>query len=163
MNKFIKWLKHAYIYLILGVFIIATIILGIFLYNQNKNYVVATENQYNFALYELIDYVKDVENYLAKSTISSTPEQGAETLTEVWREANLAQVYLGQLPISSNELANTAKFLNQVSEYSYSLSRKNISGESLSQEELNNLETLHNYSLELKNTLNQLSTDMRRG
>ena len=76
-----------------------------------------------------------LENYLAKATITSTPEHGAETLTKVWREANLAQVYLAQLPISSNELSNTSKFLNQVSEYSYSLSRKNIYNEELSQEE----------------------------
>lgn len=162
MDKFVNVLKKNYIYIILGILVILSIILGILLYNQNKNYTVTTENQYNFALYELVDYVKDVENYLAKATISSTPQQGAETLTEVWREANLAQAYLGQLPISSNELSNTAKFLNQVSEYSYSLSRKNIDGENLSQEELNNLETLHNYSVELKNTLNQLVTDMRR-
>ena len=43
------------------------------------------------AFYELVDYVENVETYLAKSLISSTPEHGAETLTNVWREANLAQ------------------------------------------------------------------------
>jgi spore germination protein len=161
MNKFISWLKKSYIYLILVIFIIIIIILGTILYKQNKKYVIATENEYNYALYELIDYVKDLENYLAKATISSTPEHGAETLTEVWREANLAQVYLSQLPVSTNELSTTAKFLNQVSEYSYSLSRKNINGEKLSQEDLDNLTTLHNYSMELENTLNQLNTDMR--
>lgn len=72
----------------------------------------------------------------------------------------MAQVYLAQLPISSNELSNTSKFLNQVSEYSYSLSRKNIYNEKLTQEDLDNLKELHEYSKELKNTLNQLATDM---
>ena len=72
----------------------------------------------------------------------------------------MAQVYLAQLPIASNELSNTSKFLNQVSEYSYSLSRKNIYNEELTQEDLDNLKELHEYSKELKNTLNQLATDM---
>ena len=46
--------------------------------------------------------------------------------------------------IKNNELDNTEKFLNQVSEYSYSLSRKNIYNESLTDEDLKNLKDLHN-------------------
>lgn len=71
--------------------------------------------------------------------------------------------YLSSLPIESVELENTSKFLNQVSDYSYSLSRKNIYNESLTEEDLNNLKSLHNYSVELKNTLLQLSSDMNEG
>ena len=160
MNKYLSSMKKNYIYGILIILLIASIILAYFLYKEKKEYAITTQNQYNFALYELIDYVQDLENYLAKATITSTQEHGAETLTKVWREANLAQVYLAQLPISSNELSNTSKFLNQVSEYSYSLSRKNIYNEELTQEDLDNLKELHEYSKELKNTLNQLATDM---
>ena len=123
----------------------------------------ASQNTYNMAFYEVVDYVQNVETYLAKSLISSTPEHGAETLTNVWREANLAQAYLSQLPIESQELENTEKFLNQVSDYSYSLSRKNIYNESLTDEDLKNLKDLHTYSVELENTLNQLSEDINSG
>lgn len=163
MNKYLNTMKKNYLYGIMILLIIVSIVLGYFLYKKNNEYTTATHNQYNLALYELIDYVQDVENYLAKAMITSTPEHGAETLSKVWREANLAQVYLAQLPVSSTELANTAKFLNQVSEYSYSLSRKNIYNEELSQEDLDNLKQLHDYSRELKNTLDQLSTDMNEG
>ena len=123
----------------------------------------ASQNTYNRAFYEVVDYVQNVETYLAKSLISSTPEHGAETLTNVWREANLAQAYLSQLPIESQELENTEKFLNQVSDYSYALSRKNIYNESLTDEDLKNLKDLHTYSVELENTLNQLSEDINSG
>ena len=156
-------MKKNYIYGILIILIIISIILGYFLYKEKQKNSITAQNQYNFALYELVDYVGNVENYLAKAMITSTPEHGAETLTKVWREANLAQVYLSQLPVSSTELSNTEKFLNQVSEYSYSLSRKNIYKEELSQEDLDNLKELHNYSNELKNTLEQLATDMNEG
>lgn len=71
--------------------------------------------------------------------------------------------YLSQLPIGSNELENTEKFLHQVSDYSYSLSQKNIYNTPLTDEDLNNLEKLHDYSLELKNTLVQLSNDLNDG
>lgn len=143
--------------------LIAFIALIIYSYNAKKMYKQAMENKYDMSFYQLVDYVQNVEVYLAKSTISNTPESGAENLTYVWREANLAQTYLSMLPINSSELENTAKFLNQVSDYSYSLSRKSINNQSLTQDDLNNLNKLHDYSLELENTLNQLSTDINNG
>lgn len=152
-------------YIIIAIVVFIVVIGGLIyvIVNNNKEAKTASQNTYNMAFYEVVDYVQNVETYLAKSLISSTPEHGAETLTNVWREANLAQAYLSQLPIESQELANTEKFLNQVSDYSYSLSRKNIYNESLSDEDLKNLKDLHNYSVELENTLNQLSDDINSG
>ncbi len=139
------------------------VILGLYTYKRERDFRQASENSYNMAFFELVDYVENVETYLAKSLISSTPEEGAETLSHLWREADLAQSYLARLPIGSQELANTSKFLNQVSDYSFSLSRKNIYNERLTQEDFDNLTMLHSYSVELENTLNQLSADMNDG
>ena len=166
MNKLKDWvsrLKTGHMLSVIGVFIIIIAVLITVLVRKEQDSKQASENSYNMAFYSLVDYVENVETYLAKSLISSTPEHGAETLTNVWREANLAQSYLARLPIESQKLENTEKFLNQVSDYSYSLSRKNIYNESLSDEDLKNLKDLHNYSVELKNTLNQLSEDINSG
>ena len=166
MNKILDWknrLKKGHMLSVICVLLIIVAVLGIILYKKQREYRQASENNYNMAFYELVDYVENVEVYLAKSLISTTPEHGAETLTNLWREANLAQSYLSMLPIESQELSNTEKFLNQVSDYSYSLSRKNIYNESLSEEDLNNLQELHGYSVELGNTLNQLSEDLNNG
>ena len=160
-----KKIKTTTSYIIIGI-IFAVVIAGAaiyYAYQEGRKYVTASENGYNMAFFELVDYVQNVETYLAKALISTTPEHGAETLTNVWREASVAQSCLAQLPINSNELENTSKFLNQVSDYSYSLSRKAIGGENLSQEDLNNIKQLHTYSLDLENTLNQLSTDLNSG
>ena len=166
MNKLIDWknrLKKGHMLSIICVLLIIVAILGVILYKKQTEYRQASENSYNMAFFELVDYVQNVETYLAKSLISTTSEHGAETLTNLWREANLAQSYLSMLPIESQELENTEKFLNQVSDYSYSLSRKNIYDEDLTQEDLTNLEELHGYSVELENTLNQLSEDLNNG
>ena len=165
-EKVIDWknrLKDRHMLTIFVTLIAIIAILAMVIYKKQTEYRQASENSYNQAFYELVDYVQNVENYLGKSLISTTPEHGAETLTKVWKEANLAQTYLSQLPISSNELENTSKFLNQVSDYSYSLSRKNINNESLSQEDLDNLKELHEYSVNLENVLNQLSNDINNG
>ncbi len=156
-------LKKAHMLSIITIFLVIIACLIAVLLNNQKKAKQASENSYNMAFYELVDYVQNVETYLAKSLISSTPEHGAETLTSVWREANLAQAYLAQLPIESQELENTEKFLNQVSDYSYSLSRKNIYNESLTEDDLKNLQQLHQYSVELQNTLNQLADDINSG
>ena len=163
MRGWIDRLKKAHMLSIITIFLVIIICLIAVLINRQRTAKQASENSYNMAFYELVDYVQNVETYLAKSLISSTPEHGAETLTNVWREANLAQAYLSQLPIESQELENTEKFLNQVSDYSYSLSRKNIYNESLTDEDLKNLKDLHSYSVELENTLNQLSDDINSG
>ena len=166
MNKLLDWknrLKKGHMFSIIIIMLVIIAILGILLYKKQKEYKQASMNNYNQSFYELTDYVENVETYLAKSLVSTTPEQGAETLTNVWREANLAQTYLSMLPIESQELENTQKFLNQVSEYSYSLSRKNIYNEGLSDEDMKNLEELYAYSAELSNNLTQLSEDLNTG
>ena len=166
MNKIVDWknrLKKGHMFSIICVLLVVVAILIGILYMKQKEYRQASENSYNAAFYELVDYVQNVETYLAKSLISSTSEHGAETLTNLWREANLAQAYLARLPIESQELENTEKFLNQVSDYSYSLSRKNIYDEDLTDEDLKNLKDLHSYSVDLENTLNQLSEDLNSG
>lgn len=156
-------LKDRHMLTLVVTLVVIIIAIGLYTYKRERDYHQIAENDYNKAFFELVDYVQNVETYLAKALISSTPEHGAETLTHVWREANLAQAYLAMLPIGSQELSNTSKFLNQVSDYSFTLSRKNIYNEALSQEELDNLKELHNYSIQLENTLNQLSADMNDG
>ena len=165
-SKLIDWknrLKDRHMLSIIVVLFSIIAIMGIYIYKKQTEYRQASENSYNMAFYELVDYVQNVEVYLAKSLISNSPESGAESLSNVWREANLALGYLTQLPINSHELEKTSKFLNQVSDYSYSLYTKNIKDEELTDEDLSNLKDLHQYSVELENTLNQLSADINGG
>jgi len=146
---------------ILLISIIGTI--GYYAYNTNKSYAILQKNGYNEAFGNLVNYMNSVESLLAKSMISKSASHSAETLTEVWRDSNLALVYLTRIPMNTEELSQTAKFLNQVSDYSYSLSRKNIDDEELSDEDFENLKALHQYSMQLEGTLNQLSEELYAG
>ena len=151
---------------LIGISIISIILITSLIYkiNQNKkNYNLQQSNHFDMSLYQLTDHVQNVENFLAKSTISSSSESGAETLTHVWKEADIAVSYLSQIPLNLEQLNKTAKFLNQVSEYSYSLSRKNIYKENLNQQDLDNLKKLHQYSVELKDSLQQMEEQISLG
>lgn len=142
---------------------VLTLITGYYALKLKTEYDNMNNNNYTEAFSNLVNYVNSVENYLAKSMISKSPEHAAETLTQIWRDSNLAMVYLSRINLNDEGLSQTAKFLNQVSDYSYSLSRKNISGEELTQEDLNNLKILYDYSVSLESTLNQLSEDLYNG
>lgn len=142
---------------------ILTLVTGYYALKLKTEYENMNNNNYEEAFDSLVNYVNSVENYLAKSMISKSSEHAAETLTQVWRDSNLAIVYLSRINLSDDGLTQTAKFLNQVSDYSYSLSRKNISGEELTEEDFNNLKELYDYSVSLETTLNQLSEDLNNG
>ena len=142
---------------------IFSLVTGYYAFNLREEYNTNNNNNYTEAFSNLVNYVNSVENYLAKSMISKSPEHAAQTLTQIWRDSNLAMVYLSRIPLEDDGISQTAKFLNQVSDYSYSLSRKNISGEGLSDDDFKNLEDLYKYSVSLEETLNQLSDDLYSG
>lgn len=142
---------------------IFSFVTGYYAFTLREEYNTSNNNNYTEAFSNLVNYVNSVENYLAKSMISKSPEHAAQTLTQIWRDSNLAMVYLSRIPLEDDGLSQTAKFLNQVSDYSYSLSRKNISGEELSDDDFKNLEDLYKYSVSLEDTLNQLSDDLYSG
>lgn len=145
------------------VLLVLTAITGYYAFSLREKYNNLNNNNYTEALSNLVNYVNSVESYLAKSMISRSSEHAAQTLTQVWRDSNLAMVYLSRIPLQDDGLSQTAKFLNQVSDYSFSLSTKNINGEQLTDEDFQNLESIYNYSVSLENTLNQLSDELYSG
>ena len=100
-------IKKNIFWIILIISIAIIIILAYLLFKKNKEVQLVNTNLYNSNFYELVDYIQNVETYLSKSTISTSSTHSAETLTYLWREANLAQTYLSELPIQSQELENT--------------------------------------------------------
>ena len=150
--------KHLYTFFIIA--LVLAICSSILAYKNYKDYETMKKNKYNMAFFEVVDYMENVESYLAKSLITKEAAASSENLILVWRETNLAGSFLSQIPVSTEGLSKTQKFLNQASEYSYSLFRKNVKGENLTDEDLNKLNELHDYSMDVKNTLNQLSEEI---
>ena len=158
-----KQIDRKYIGIICIILFVITVCAIAMAYKYNREYEIASNNKYNLAFYDLIDHMSDVENYLAKSLVTNEADYSVQTLIYVWRSANLAEVYLSQIPISNEGLSNTQKFLNQVSQYTYSLSRKCIADKDITKEELSKLKDLYSYSTHINMTLNQLSFEINNG
>lgn len=151
------------IYSIVIVIIAVVAIWGIYQYKHASNLRQELDNQYNRAFYDMSGYVHNIEVLLAKSMITSTPAKTAATLQEAWRQANLAQTNLGQMPVSQPVLANTSKFLTQVGDLSYSLNNQNMSGKPLSEQQYKTVEQLHGFSVSLGSSLNDLQNQLGSG
>ncbi len=136
---------------------------GFYQYKQASELRQELDNEYNRAFYDLTGYVQNVEVLLIKSLITSSPAKTALTLQEAWRQANLAQTNLGQLPISTQVLSSTSKFLTQVGDLSYSLNNQNLQGKPLTEEQYKTIEQLHGYSVSLGKSLNSLQGQISAG
>jgi Asp-tRNA(Asn)/Glu-tRNA(Gln) amidotransferase B subunit len=128
---FKRRLSDRKMYSIVVVIIAAVAIWGVVQYRHAAQLRQQLDNQYNRAFYDMTGYVNNVEVLLVKSLIASTPIKAASTLQEAWRQANLAQTNLGQLPVDQHVLANTSKYLTQVGDLAYSLNNQNMSGKQL--------------------------------
>ena len=150
-------------YSIVIVLIGAVSIWGIYQFKHAANLRQELDNQYNRAFYDMVGYVNNVDTLLAKSMISTTTAKTAGTLQEAWRQANLAQTNLGQLPISQPVLASTSKFLTQIGDLSYSLNTQNVRGKALSDDQYKTVERLYKLSNSLKKSLGELQNDLGAG
>ncbi|MEW9124715.1 MAG: germination protein YpeB, partial [Thermotaleaceae bacterium] len=83
--------------------------------------------------------------------------------SNIWKNAYNAQEKLAQLPIRHAQVSKTEKFLNQVGDYTFALAKRNLDGETLSDEEVQNLERMHNYSADLCLELQELHASVFKG
>ena len=155
MKKGIRLLICILILLVFG--------LGYYAYFLNIKVNTNAINNYNYSFLELLNNVNNIENYLAKSMISNDSKHAADTLIKIWADSNLAVSYMKNVPFDKHGSDKAIKFLNQVSDYSYSLYKKTSIGEKLTEDDFNNLKKLYDYASNLKNVINQLSYDLDKG
>jgi spore germination protein len=120
-------------------------------------------NQYNRAFVDLTDSVDNVEVLMAKSLITSTPVSTSKMLGEIWRQSNLAQTNIGQLPISPPVLEKTSNFLTQAGDMAFALNTKTMNGVPLSEKEYGALKKLHGYAVSLQKSLQGIENQINNG
>lgn len=151
------------IYAVLAVIIVAIGVWGIYHYNSKNELRLSIENQYQRAFHELIGYVDGIETGLHKAALAGSSAQLASISNEIFRQSTAAKASLGQLPTSTIQLDNTAKFLSQVGDYTYVLSQNMINGTAVSDEDYKNLESLTQYAASLNNSLAEIQNGLYDG
>ena len=76
---------------------------------------------------------------------------------------NLAKSNLESLPVTQDSMQMAAKYLNQVSDYSYMLMKNIVNGRSITDEEQENITKLYNNSKEFSKVLSDIYKELNSG
>ncbi len=95
---------------------------------------------------EMVQYVDDLQLSLEKSRFVNDPKQMMRLSGDIYRQASMASSNLALLPLRTEPLEHLNEFLNQVGNYSYSLSFKMLDGGSVTDEEYERLTGLEKYA-----------------
>lgn len=165
-EKITKWknkINHKMWAILAYVMFAAALLFGLQMTNMFKKQKQIVQDTYNKAMYELVNYVENVDVLISKARITTTPVELSKTYADIWRQSNLAKENLASLPVNQNAMSNTAKFLSQVSDYSYALMKQTISGEKLTDEQYKDLEEINNKSSEISSILNDIYVSLDQG
>ena len=110
------------------------------------------------ALCELDTYISNINTNLQKGAYANTPTMLGTMASQLRREATGAKSSLAVLPLSETRLDNTYKFLSQIGDFVPALSKKVEQGETISDEEREQLFALLRFS----ETLTKDISDMRQ-
>jgi len=155
----IRWIPT----IVLAVALVAVGVWGYNQYLQNMEYRNHMENLYQKSFFELVGQIGDIETKLSKLMVSGDQSQSMVLLSDVWRQADAAQVNLGQLPLGHLSLIKTSKFINQLADYCYYLTKKVGGDQTISTEEMDNLQKLHNSCTQLNDELKTLVDNINSG
>lgn len=120
------------------------------------------ENKYNRAFYESLQRSKNVEALLSKGMASGSPSNVDNLFSDLWYNANSAQENLHQLPLSHNVIAKTSKFLTQVGDYAYAITKRD-DGTKMTDEDRSTMSKLYKNAQALNRELTKVQQQAAAG
>ncbi len=163
LNKLKKKVNKKVLNVVIFMTFGALIIFSLEITNNFKRQKNLVQDEYNKSMYLAVSYINNVEVDLAKLLVTSTPKMSAVTLADIWKQANLAKECLEQIPVAQNSMANASKYLTQVSDFSYTLMKQNISDIKLTEEEYEKLKHIYEDSSKLSSKMSDIYDDLNAG
>jgi len=131
---------------------------GIYQFRMLQDYKMKTENQYKRALNDLVNNLDEVETCMSKVMVANSPAQKVLYLGETWKGSESAVSKMGQLPADEVGINYVDTLMNQVSDFSKSLTRKVASVEGMTPEELKMFNDMHDRVIDVNRAVQQIST-----
>lgn len=145
--------------IIIALLSITTIGAGVWGYkeNQDKNAVlIQAENSYQRAFHELTYNMELLHDKIGASLAMNSRQQLSPQLAEIWKVTSEANSDVGQLPLTLMPFNKTEEFLSQIGDFAYRTAVRDLEKKPLSEEEVKQLEQLHEHSREIKNELRKV-------
>lgn len=148
---------------ILAAMLILSIFFGYNTWKERKQYQTFLQNTYQREFREMVTNVENIKVLLDKAEITNSTVQSNSIMTQVWAQSLSAAENLGQLPISHSALSKTAKYLSQVGDFCYSISKENAANKMMSEEEFDQIDKLKSYSGKLLGELYDMEKQVSQG
>jgi len=130
---------------------------GIYEFRMLKEYKIETENQYKRALNDLVSTLNELETSMSKVKVANSPSQKVLYLGQTWKGSDSAVSKLGQLPADEVGISYIDTLVNQVGDFSKAMTKKVASVETMSAEEQDTLNNMHERVIEVNRAVQQIS------
>lgn len=144
----------------------AVLVMGGFLYTnyrQAQIYKGKLNLTYQHAFSELVFTMSEIDASLQKALYSTTPAMISSVCSEIYAKATSAQMAMGEMPLSGVELEQSTGYIAKLGDYAFMLGRKAAAGETVTQEEYDNLSALADSASFMSQNLTMLFTDVSDG
>ncbi|NMM61569.1 germination protein YpeB [Clostridium sp. P21] len=125
-----------------------------------RNYL---QGEYSKNMYDLISSVQNIRVDLGKANIVGSKEQSIVVFEDIFRYSSMANDKLNSLPVSQQVTGDTSKFLSQVGDFCYSLTKVSTEGRALTEQDYGTIDRLKNQSFTLEQQLKKVSDDINNG
>lgn len=123
------------------------------------SYSTSLENVYKRSYYELSNNINDIEVALSKTLVSNDTKSQAADMESIYENCTMAVNNISHLPLNSEALNQTTKFLNQMGGFSYSLNQSLKNGKALTTEQITELNELYNTCVLIQNKLTEFDSN----
>lgn len=148
---------------VVSAMLILAVFFGYNTWNEKKQYQTFLQNQYQRQFREMVTQVENIKVSFDKVEVTNSPLQSNGLMTQIWRHSMSAAENLGQLPISHTALSKTAKYLNQVGDFSYTISRQNAANKLMTNEQFAQVQKLKGYAETLLVDLYKMEQEVSQG
>lgn len=129
---------------------------GWFITNGMQADMVSTHTQ---SVYELNAIVDNLDTNLSKARVSNSQSEQVRLLTDIAIESEMAETILERMPMDGMLTGNMTSFVNKMSDSAQSMLYAVASGNRLTDSQVATLEHMYKTNLELKRTLNELTSN----
>ncbi|MEG2310379.1 MAG: germination protein YpeB [Clostridia bacterium] len=163
INKIKRKMNRQILGIVMFMVFSAVCIFAMEMLNNFKRQKQIAQDSYNKSLYEMVGYINNIENDLAKVQVTNTAKLTTITFADIWRQANLAKTNLESLPVNQKAMSNTSKYLSQISDFSYVLMKQTISNQKLNNEQYDKIIKMYEKSVEISDVMEDVYDDLNFG
>ena len=123
----------------------------------------AMDANYRHAYGEVLNAVQELDSSLQKSLYATTAAMECTVCTDIYSNAQTAEMALGVLPVNSHALARIARNIALAGDYARTLSRNAAEGRTFTSEELEHLRAFSDATKQLSTQLAALGQSLYDG